>query len=593
MTVLCGLITAAGCNRTDRNHASDEMVLHHSLFSKVKTLDPAAIQDIPCRIVASQIFEPLYQYHFLKRPYELVPLLAEQMPEISQDQLTYTIRIKRSVRFHNDPCFKDAKGRELTSRDFVLALKRIADIKNLSPSWSVFDGRIHGLDDFRRYTTTCAANQDVDYSRPVEGLQTPDDYTLVIRLTKPWPQLPHVLADVCTAPVAHEAVESYGQDLAAHPVGTGPFRLARWDRASYIELVRNHSFRLETYPAEGEPIDAAAGYLDDAGKPLPFADRVIWTIIEESQPAWMLLLQGKIGAMSIPKDSFSRAFTATGQLSPQLQQRNIHLQTFADPSTFWLGFNAKDPLLGPNKPLRQAISLAIDRCKFIELFTNNRDEVAYGLIPPVMDSYDLQIKQQSYARYDPNQARLLLVEAEKIYGGSLPQLHIAIPGTDTWMRQYGQFLTRCLAAIGLDVRAEYMDRPSYLERANTGTLELFAWGFTAKSPDAQEFLMMFYSKNTPPGPNTFNYCNPRFDELFEESQLMPDCPQRRRLYRRMEDIILDDCPAAFINHRVAYVLCHDWYRNYKPHTFAYNLSKYRRVDMAGYAAYQQRVKEIQ
>ena len=238
------LLIISGCGGSPSADDANEMVLQHSLGVKITGLDPADMRDVYSLIVSSQIFESLYQYHYLKRPYELEPLLAEERPQISDDKLTYTIKIKREVYFQDDACFEGGEGRELKAEDFIYSIKRVANIKNLSQNWSLFDGRIVGLDEFREYTKGCKSRADVDYSREVEGLQAPDDYTLVIRLKRPWPQfVGTALADRVTAPVAKEAVDYYGTDIISHPVGTGPFKLKQWRRGSYIELVRNENFR--------------------------------------------------------------------------------------------------------------------------------------------------------------------------------------------------------------------------------------------------------------------------------------------------------------------------------------------------------------
>jgi len=588
------LPTIAGCDRSRSIEEPNEMVLHHVLYTRIAGLDPASTADIYSRVVASQIFETLYDYHFLKRPYELTPLLAEDMPQISEDGLVYTVKIKKGVYFQDDACFPDGKARQLRAQDFVYAFKRIANIKTLSPNWAVLNERIVGLDEFREYTKSCAGAGDVNYSREVEGLQAPDGQTLVIKLTKPWPQVIYsALADTAYAPVAKEAVDYYGQDIISHPVGTGPFKLNVWRRGSYVELVRNPTFRGELYPTEGQSGDAEAGYLDDAGKPIPFADRVVWTVIEEYQPAWLLFLQGKVDAGVIPKDSFDEVITGGGELTPAMKQRGIHLKTSMDPSTYWLGFNMADGVLGKNKPLRRAISYAIDRERFIELFFNNRHLVAHGVIPPMMAGYNAEIKEKGYSRYDPVKAKELLAEAERIRGGKLPVLKIAMPGASTWFHQYGQFLQRSLTAIGLEAEVQYMDGPTFQEELSAGNVQMFASGASASIPDAQEFLSLFYGKHAGAGPNAFNYSNPQFEQLYEKAQVSRDGSERQRLYQEMELIVLEDCPAAFLNHRVAYVLHHDWYKNYKPHAFAYGLSKYRRIDMAKRAAYKELVKKIE
>lgn len=581
-----------GCKHSSPPN-TNEMVIRHVIYSKIKTLDPLSVRDFYGATIIQQICEPLYQYHFLKRPYQLIPLLAEDMPVVSDDLLTYTIKIKKGVRFQDDACFKNGRGRELKAEDFVYQLKRVANIKNVSENWSLFDNRIVGLNEFHEYTRTCKTASEVDYSRPVEGLYASDDYTLVIKLTRPWPQMMGTaLADQVCSPVAKEAVDFYGKDIITHPVGTGPFKLNVWQRSSYIELVRNPNFRGETYPTEGEPGDKEAGYLDDAGKPIPFADKVTWAIIEEYQPAWLLFLQGKVDASPVPKDNYSEVFTTVGDLSGKMKQRNIRLETFDEPWLFWLGFNMQDPILSKNKPLRLAISHAIDRGKFIDLFFNGLDKIAYGIVPPMMSSYDPNIVNKGFAAYDPNEARELLKQAEQIQGGPIPELKVANPGTDTFSRQMGQFIKMQLNDIGLSVEIQCMDWPTFEEKINTASEQMFFSGVTASIPDAMDLLEMFYTKNKSPGENKFNYSNPEFDRIYEQASVMLDSPQRTELYRKMEVLVLEDCPAAFINHRVTYALYHSWYKNYKPNVFALGVSKYQRIDLKERAEYDKLLKSL-
>lgn len=582
----------AGCDGSPSRTDSNEMVLYGALAAKVRGLDPGDIGDTTSSSVGSQIFECLYQYHYLKRPYEVIPQLALDMPQVSNDGLTYTIKIKKGVYFTDNVCFENGRGRELKTSDFVFAWKRIADIKYLSKNWWIFDGKIVGLDEFREYTKTCKTAGDVDYSREVEGLRTPDDYTLIVRLKKPWPQIIYLLSHLPTAPIAKEAADYYGKDIINHPVGTGPFKLSVWHRGSFIELLRNRKFRAEFYPSEAMPADLEKGLITDAGKRIPMVDKIVWMIIQEDQPRWLQFLRGKIDVSGIPKDNYSQAIDQQRKLTPQMRQLNMHLEIFRDPSTYWLGFNMEDAVIGNNKPLRQAISCAIDRPKYIELFTNNRGEVAYGFIPPLMKAYDPQIKNVAKTDFNPERASQLLTEAQKIYGGKLPALKLTMPGTDTSVRQSGQFLQRCLNDVGLEVEVEYMDWPTFQDKIKTKSAQIFSLGWIADYPDAENFLQLFYSKNASPGTNNFNYSNPEFDRIYEEVAVMGNSPRRTELYRKAERIVVDDCPAAFLLHGVAFVLYHDWVANYKPHAFGYGLAKYRRVDIAKRAAYKRLLKTI-
>ena len=586
------LLIIAGCDGSKSAADSNEVVLHSALGAKVRALDPGDIGDTTSSSVARQIFECLYQYHYLKRPYELIPQLAEDMPQVSEGRLTYTIKIREGIYFADDPCFEGGKGRELKAGDFVFAWKRIADIKYLSKNWWIFDNKVVGLDEFREYTKSCKPAGAVDYSREVEGLQTPDDYTLVIKLKKPWPQITYLLAYLATAPVAKEAVDYYGKDIINHPVGTGPFKLKVWHRGSYIELVKNPNFRGEFYPSEGEEGDLEKGYLADAGKPIPMVDRILMMIVQEDPPRWFLFMQSKIDASGIPKDNFGEAIDQRRKLTPEMQKRNIHLCIFRDPTTYWLGFNMEDEVVGKNKPLREAISCAVDREKYIELFTNNRGEVAYGFIPPLMKAYDPQIKEVTKTAYNPERARRLVKEAEKVYGGKLPKLTLSMPGTDVVFRQQGEFYKRCFKAVGLNFEIDYMDWPTFLSRAKSKNAQIFTLGWKADYPDVENFLQLFYSPNASPGPNNFNYSNPEFDKIYEQIAVMSDSPERTELYRKAERMVVEDCPAVFLLHGVAYVLYHDWLYNYKPHAFAYGLSKYRRIDTEKRTAYKELLKTI-
>ncbi len=577
---LAAVILAVGCAKKEKSSAGKEMVLRHLLRTRVQTMDPGNARDLYSATVISQIYEPLYTYHFLKRPYEIISVLAENLPDLSADGTTYTIRIKKGVRFQDDVCFPGGKGRQLKASDFVYAIKRIANVKYASQNWAILDDRIVGLNDFREYTKGFKKQWDVDYSREVEGLRVLDDYTLRIQLINPWPQFVEtILSDPSTAPIPYEAVDYYKEDIIRHPVGTGPFRLETYQPGCFIEMVRNANWRGELYPSEGEPGDKENGFLEDAGKPVPFADRIIWRIVEEDQPAWLLLMRGYIDAMGIPKDNFDRAVSAEHKETPEMTNRGIELKTFSDPSTFWIGFNFKDPVLGKNLPLRKALSRAIDRQRFIDLFFNGRDKVAHGFVCPGLDSYDPNIVRFGYSKYDLTEARQLLKEAEKIHGGPIPKLTVAMPGTDTFYRQFGLFLQRQCEAAGITLVVDYMDWPTYMERQNKGQCQMFASGLSAGCPDASDILDMFTTRQFAPGQNKFFYSNPAYDALYDKVRVMQSSPERVELYRKLERMVLDDYPAIFTNHRVAYTLNHGWYKNYKPHVFCYGLSKYRRVDV--------------
>ena len=581
----------SGCDKSAAGDDAGEMVLYSSLPAKVRSMDPGDIGDKISAAVVGQFFECLYQYHFLKRPYEIIPQLAESLPEISEDGLTYTIKIKKGVRYVDDKCFTDGKGKELKSSDFVYAWKRIANIKYLSQNWWIFDNKIVGLDEFREYTKSCKNAGEVDYTREVEGLQTPDDYTLVIKLKKRWPQIVYILAYLATSPIAKEAVDFYGKDIVGHPVGTGPYKLKQWNRGSYIEVVRNEDFHDEFYPTEGEESDLENGFLADAGKKLPMIDRIFFVIITEEQPRWLQFMRGKIDAAGIPKDNFGQAINVSRGVTPEMEQRGIHLKKYYEPNTFWIGFNMEDPVIGASRNLRKAISYSVNRAEYIKLFWNGRDDIAYSFVPPMMKAYNPDVKEFGIS-YDPDKAREFVEAAKRDFGGKLPSLKLSAAPANTLIRQMGQYYQNCFSDADLDVELDLMDWPTFLNKVNTKSTQMFILGWIADIPDTENFLQLFYSKNVSPGSNHFNYTSSEFDRMYERIAVMPDSPERLAAYRQAEEFVLKDCPAVFINHRVAYVLHHDWLYNYKPHVFQYGLSKYRRIDTEKRKAYKELLRKL-
>jgi ABC-type transport system substrate-binding protein len=581
LALIVTLLALSGCGESGSGGAptDGQLTTYGAISSKVRGMDPMDIGDTTSSAMASNIFDCLYQYHYLKRPYELVPSLAAEMPTVSEDGLTYTIKLRDDVYFQDDECFTatGGKGRKLVADDIVYSWKRIADIKNVSKNWWIFDGRIKGFDDFREYTKTAADKKDVDYSRPVEGLVAVDDHTLQVTLVKPWPQVVYMMSHLPTAAVPREAVEHYGEEFINHPVGTGPYRLKEWRHGSKIVLERNPTYREELYPTEGEPGDEAKGLLADAGKPMPLIDRVEISVIEEDQPLWLKFVGGELDIGGIPKDNFDTAISPNRELTPELQAKGIVLEIYDDPATFWYGLNMEDPVVGKNLPLRQAMNLAIDRQEYLKLFLNNRGTPARGVLPPMLSGYDPDLNSP-YTVYDPDLAREKVKEAEKVHGGPLPTIILTMGGTGSTDRQQGEWLKRAYEKVGIKLDVDYMDWPSAQEKVKTKSAQMYAMGWVADIPDAENFMQLFYGPNASPGPNNMNYKNPEADKLYERLSVMENSPERNEIVRQMQQTVVDDLPCVLTVPRVVFLLHYDWLHTYKPHVFGYGLGKYRNVD---------------
>ncbi len=382
--------------------------IYYSSFSeRPKHLDPAvAYSSDEYRLIA-QIYEPPLQYHYLKRPYTLIPLAAESMPEVTYfdksgkplpadsptDRITFSeflITIRQGIYYQPHPAFTrnekgklryqhlspemledittpmafaDLASRELTAEDFVYQIKRLVHPQVHSPISGLMQQHIVGLADFaadmaRRYREEKPEGFFDLRPYSISGVKALDKYRYRVRIHGKYPQFKYWLAMPFFAPMPWEADRFYNQGplleknltLDWYPVGTGPYMLVQNNPNRRMVLARNPNFHGESYPSEGEPDDAAQGLLKDQGKSLPFIDRVHYLLERESIPAWNKFLQGYYEASGIGSDSFDQAirFGVTGQaqLTDTLEKKGIQLQTAVAPSVFYLGFNMLDPVVG-------------------------------------------------------------------------------------------------------------------------------------------------------------------------------------------------------------------------------------------------------
>jgi oligopeptide transport system substrate-binding protein len=555
-------------------------VYRGALISNLKTFDPAQASDSYSNQSQFQIYEALYEYKYLARPYEIEPCLAAALPEISADGTVYTIRVRTDIEFQDDAAFPGGKGRRINAHDFVYSIKRLTDVRTDTYGWWIFDGKVKGLNAFRDASAALPALPDsihpALYDQEVEGLRALDDSTVRIELTRPFPYFKYILAMPYAAFVAHEVVNHYGPEFLNHPVGTGPYVLKEWRRGLRLTFERNPKYHHGFYPTEGTAADSAAGLLADAGKPLPFIDRAELYIFNETQPMWLNFLRGNLDRSSIPKDNYSQAVTPGRGLNEVIRKRGIVLDRMWQLDLTYVCFNMKDPVLGKHKKVRQAMQLGYDVETVIDRFYNGRGIRAQSLIPPELAGYD-SVFRSPYGEYNPARARTLLAEAGFPGGKGLPTL-VFLTVASTEARQRGEHFAQNMAAIGIKVKVESCTWPEYLERLQVSKFQLVGASWMADYPDPENFLQLLYGPNKPPGENNASYQNDAYDRLFEEMTRLQDGPERMAIIQRMKAIAVEDAPWIFAVHRVAEILSYQRIRNLKPHAVAESPIKYYRID---------------
>jgi len=553
---------------TKKQNASDR-VLNIISPAEIKGYDPIMADDLYSGREISKIYEGLLQYHWLKMPYELVPNLAESMPEISKDGITYTFKIRPGVKFQDDAAFPGGKGREVEAADFVYSIKRLADAKTIATGWWVLDGKIKGLNEWRdKYAKLPTTN----YADEIEGLKAIDKSTLQFKLAKPFPQFLYSLAMPFTYVVAREVVEKYGKEFINHPVGTGPYILPKFDQGKMIVYTKNPTFREKLYPSEAS--DQYKHLLGDAGKKLPLVEKVVVHVMKEPQPSWLKFNKGELDVLGVPKDNFATAIK-DNKLSAELEGKGITLTISPQLDVTYTAFNFENKLYH-NKKLRQAMYLAYDEPKANALFYNNTAFPAQSIIPPGIagnvESYTNPFKGPKL-----EEAKKLLAEAGYPEGKGLPELKYDIPDS-TVSRQMGEYFQQQMALIGIKIKIISSPWPEFQQKVKKKSVEVYGLAWGADYPDAENFLQLFYGPNKSPGANGSNYDNPQFNKDFEAAVKMQDGPERTAKYVALNKFLAEEVVALFGVHRQAYTLQHGWLKNYHPSDLHHDNIQYLNVD---------------
>lgn len=551
-----GILLALTLVACVKERSYDSNTLYWPISDDVKTMDPANASDQISLEVIPSIYETLYQYSYLKSTYVLEPLLAESLPQVSKDGLTVTIRIKPGIHFSDDPCFKEThkKGRELVADDFIYAWKRLSDPNLTAQGAWIFEEKI-------------------------ADMKAVDATTIQLKLTRPYPQLSNVLAMTYSAPLAHECVQKYGDskgNYADHPVGTGPFVLKKWDRNKRIVLDRNPNYRNANYPADASTEFRSMGLANDAGQKIPFLDHIQFEIIKETQPQWLQFLKGSLDGVSLPKEQYSNVIMKRTNLKPEFSEKGLRLHIFGGLRFYFVEFNMKDELIGKNKKLRQALSCAIDRERWIETFTNGRGSKMLTALPEGIDGRVSTAK--IHYDFDLKKAKALLAEAGYPRGKGLPTLQIDMRSADSFSRQLGEFFSQSFDAIGVKTQINLNTFPAFLEKVQKGHFQMSHGGWIMDYPDAENAYQLLVTKNAAPGPNTSNFSNPEFDRFYEKMAAMPPSRARSALIERMDAILQEETPWALGYDHQNYFLTQPWVLNYRGSELIQNRFKYLKVD---------------
>ena len=624
-------------------------ILYSSFAERPKHLDPVQSYTEDEARFTQQVYEPPLQYHYLKRPYELIPLTATEIPKprvIEGGKFTvYEVRIRPGIRYQPHPGFVDSNQnlepekieslkspyelalgtRELVADDYIYQIKRLAHPRLHSPIFGLMAEYIVGMARFAEHLRKVDKRDEwLDLrNHPLEGVERIDAHTFRVTLNGSYPQFVYWLAMPFFAPVPWEAEKFFSQPgmepknftLDWWPVGTGAYMLTENNPNARMVLERNPNFHGEEYPREGEADDAKAGLLADAGKPVPFIDKVVFSREKESIPYWNKFLQGYYDMSAINSDVFDQAIRVSiegdSTVTPEMEQKGIRLTTSVATSTGYIAFNWDDPIVGGQKAgesaerarrLRHALSIAFDVEEQITIFANGRGIAAQGPIAPGIFGYTEGKEGINPIVYDwvddkPQRksieaARKLLAEAGYPDGREAKTGQPLVLYLDTVARGPGDkavfdWYRRQFEKLSIQLEIRTTDWNRFQEKIRKGTTQIFRLGWNADYPDPENFLFLLHgpqSRARTQGENAANYVNAEYDALFEKMKNMANTPQRQGIIDRMVEITRRDAPWIWGIHPKEYSLRHAWLANDKPNNMARNGIKYLKLDVEKRAA---------
>ncbi len=680
MTVQSGCVFEHPLNNPYNREESGQNILYSSFTERPKHLDPVRSYSSNEYSIIGQIYEPPFQYHYLKRPYELIPLTAvgvpkpvyfgkdgevlpSDVPDEKVAKAVYEIKIQQGIKYQEHPAFaKDNQGnylyhdltekdmesifelkdfkytgsRELTASDYIYQIKRMANPLLHCPIFPIMVSYIDGFAEYsktinqqlkkirseRKAAAGAGYNQELDEQKnpilldlnayPLKGVEEVDRYTFRITLKTKYPQFVYWMAMPFFAPMPREAEVFYTQgsvlsrqiSLDWYPVGTGPYRLAVHNPNKEMVLLRNENFHKELYPSEGFSEAGNKGLLKDAGKPLPFIEKIIYKLEKESIPYWNKFLQGYYDTSGITSDSFDQAIRIQSDssvgLSDSMKEKNIRLSTAVQTSTFYIGFNMLDDVVGgyseEKKKLRQAISIAIDYEEYIQIFLNGRGIQAQNPLPPGIfghiegkagiNPFVFNWQKERPMRKSIDEAKKLLAEAgypggRDIKNGKPLLLYFDTPAKGPDAKSLLDWLRKQFKKIDIQLVVRSTDYNRFQDKMSKGSEQIFQWGWNADYPDPENFLFLLYGPNKrvgKHGENTANYENSQFDKLFRKMSNMENSPERLKIIQEMLLIFQEDAPWVSAFHPIGFGLYHEWYLNAYPNLMANNTLKYKKID---------------
>lgn len=484
----------SGCSNSTKKSNN---IFHVNFYFGLTSLDPAFAKDQATMWADNQLFNGLVQ---IDEKLNVQPCIAKNW-KISEDGLNYIFTLRDDVYFHDHTLFKNGKGRKVTAADFVYSFKRLTDSTVASTGGWLFNDKVNKKN----------------------GFEAINDTIFVIHLNVPFqPMLGLLTLQYCSV-VPQEVVSFYGKDFRSHPIGTGPFKLVRWEENNVLILTKNTAYFEQ----------------DDNGRRLPYLDGVRISFTADRGTEFLQFSQGKLDFMTGLDIAYKdNLLTTSGELKPEWSNK-IQLDKMPYLNTEYLGISmSKQPSEAlKNKKVRQAINYAIDRKKMITFLRNGIGIPAEsGMIPKGVPCFN-ESMVKGYT-YDIEKSKKLLIEAGYPNGKGIAKITIF---SNPAYQDLILSIANELANIGIKCEIENTPASFLREAMRKNEVGFFRASWIGDYPDGENYLALFYSKNGAP-PNYTFFKNEQYDQLYEKAMKETNPTITCELYQQMERIIIEEAP---------------------------------------------------
>jgi oligopeptide transport system substrate-binding protein len=513
---------------------------------ELSSLDPVRINDVTSGHVANIIYDKLMTFD---ADLNLRPQLADSFT-VSSDGREYTYHLRTDAYFHDNACFPGGKGRRLTAEDVRFSLARVCDFRTGTKNFDYFRGKVVGAVAYFESTRRAFESGEEPKLKNVAGFSVVNDSTFTIRLEKPFAPFENYVALTSMAIHPREAVEMYGENFMQNPVGSGPFSFVQWTPDRELVLKRNNRYWMR----------------DEHGNQLPFLDGVRFTFMKDDKLQLLEFSAGKLEeSYRVPNEFFGDIVNeAKEPIGKWSGFKLLHVPAL---STQYYGFLQTDEVF-KNADVRRAFNMAVDRRRIIRYVLRGQaaGPAEHGLVPSSMPGYDH--KGVNGYRFDPAKARAALAKAGYPGGKGFPEVTLQLNAG--WGRnvQIAEAIQGMLKEhLNVNVRLLQVEFAQHLEKIDQGEAPFFRLGWVADYPDPETFLNLYYGKLVPKSGgispiNSVRFTNAEYDAVFEKAITTTDRAQRMELYKKAEQIAMDQAPMLLIIHDEDYRFIQPYVRDY-------------------------------